>query len=365
MITLEHKLDWLPTAQQELLLQSALGDDESAVSDWERWKAAASFDEIDAGSRRLLPLVYHNLQRFEYKDEFTAKLRNEHRRAFRDNQLLFEKTGRILSTFHRAGIETLILKGAALSVLYYNSAALRPMSDIDLLIRSEDVPKAIELLCAGGWRVTKDNLELYLQISPSCQFVGDDSCEIDLHWQVMRDCWRANRCETFWETAKPFQLGGISTAALSPTNQLFHVCWHGARYNRMPSFRWVADAVTILRVSKDEIEWRKILELAELHRVQFTIYFAFIYLLDKFNAPIPAEFLRALEESSTTGLERMVFRLQSESKPWTFKRVLEKLVFECATLRSSTELKPRSLIFVKYLQYHLKSKSLAGKFRQS
>ena len=118
MITLKYNLDWLQSAEQELLLQSALGNNEVALPAWERWKRVALFDKLDVGSRRLLPLVYHNLQRCEFKDEFTVKLKNEHRRAFRDNQLLFNKSEQILSTFHHAGIQTLILKGAALSILY-------------------------------------------------------------------------------------------------------------------------------------------------------------------------------------------------------------------------------------------------------
>jgi hypothetical protein len=237
------------------------------------------------------------------------------------------------------------------------------MSDIDLVIDPENVPKAISLLKKNGWRVGElaENLELFLNVAPSCQFISDDLQELDLHWQVMRDCWNGDQCETFWETAIEMPFGSDSVLALSATSQLFHVCWHGARFNPVSPVRWIADAIMILRTSCCQIDWNEILRLAKLYRVQPAIHFAFKYLSERFNAPVPTEFLDKLQSTSTSMLERMAFRFQAETEPkWNFNRLVRKLVFEYATLRSSTKLRPRSMIFVKYLQYHL----AAGTFKK-
>ena len=52
----------------------------------------------------------------------------------------------ILEAFQNNGIRVMFLKGLSLIELLYKNPALRPCSDIDLLILKEDLPKAIDVL---------------------------------------------------------------------------------------------------------------------------------------------------------------------------------------------------------------------------
>ena len=52
---------YLPTAQQELLLQAALLPDEAGRAAWRRIHASTAFEALDNASQSLLPLVYRNL----------------------------------------------------------------------------------------------------------------------------------------------------------------------------------------------------------------------------------------------------------------------------------------------------------------
>src|SRR3569623_1058390 len=56
-----------------------------------------------------------------------------------------------------AGIEPVLLKGAALALTVYGSFVARPMSDVDLLVPRDDVMRAREALLASGWTEGTDN----------------------------------------------------------------------------------------------------------------------------------------------------------------------------------------------------------------
>ena len=62
-----------PTPEQELLLRAALLQGEASLKAWQEWKSTLDFDHIDPGSQRLVPLLYHNLQRQGVQDPLMGK----------------------------------------------------------------------------------------------------------------------------------------------------------------------------------------------------------------------------------------------------------------------------------------------------
>lgn len=56
-----------------------------------------------------------------------------------------------------AGVEVVALKGAALAFFHYPDPALRPMGDLDLLLRDpRELPRATDALGGAGWRALFD-----------------------------------------------------------------------------------------------------------------------------------------------------------------------------------------------------------------
>ena len=356
---------WLPTAKQELLLKAALFENSSAVAAWQDWKRSVQMKNIFDAEIRLFPLVYHNLQKLQYTDELTGFLKTAHRTAHRNTQFRLQTTEDIITNFKDNGLRTILLKGAALGIVYYDSTALRPMADIDLLIKPADFPKALEILRSQDWRPQDKNLSVLVEIIHACQFKHDGGDELDLHWRLMRDCWNADKNDIFWEAAVPLNLNSLTAETLCPTDQLFHTCCHGARYNSISPIRWVADALMILR-PPFEIDWQRLYDLGKIYGLNLYSYYALRYLREVFNAPVSEDYLRQAKETSNTRLEKMSFRLFSQ-KPaaWTLTRFAQEAVFQYSTQISSTTLKPRSLAFIKYLQHFMTIEKISKKLSLS
>ena len=67
------------------------------------------------------------------------------------NVILYDELGKILPVFNSAGIEVIVLAGAALGATVYDDIGQRPMGDIDLLIRHRDKQAIGELLATLGY----------------------------------------------------------------------------------------------------------------------------------------------------------------------------------------------------------------------
>lgn len=174
--------DCWPTRQQELLLKASLLRCKGVISAWEEWKSGADIEQLDPGSYNLLPLLYDNLNTIGIKDPLMRKLKGVYRQTWYKNQLSIHRVGVLLSAFHCAGIRTMVLKGAALVLLYYRNYGLRPMGDIDILVHTEQSREAIDFLIKSGWIPHSGSPERLIPLSHGAAFrnpaTGQD---VDLH----------------------------------------------------------------------------------------------------------------------------------------------------------------------------------------
>lgn len=245
--TRRYKRYCLPSPQQELLLRASLLKGRDAIEAWIEWKSGVDIEHLDPGSHRMLPLLYRNLQTHGIEDPSMGIYKGVYRQTWYKNQMLFHAIASLLRSFHDADIQTLILKGAALTVLTYKDYGLRPMNDFDVLIRMEDVLPAIGLLQRLGWAAMDfEPTEEYISVSYSHGFKNGKGQEFDLHWHVLSQSREINADDDFREGTITAIIHDVATHALNPTDQLLHICVHGARWNYTPPFRWVADAMSIL-----------------------------------------------------------------------------------------------------------------------
>ena len=352
MIAVNNEPGCWPNRDQELMLRAALLQGEPALASWNEWRRSVNIDVIDYGSHRMVPQLYRNLQRHGIKDPLMDRLKGVYRYYLYKNEILMHRLGALLKAFDEAGIETMVLKGAALIPLYYRESGLRPMLDGDVLVHAHQVEQAMELLGRLRWKPFR-----YLQpharipIVHSTPFEDDGGRQLDLHWHLFWECFNASDDDDYWEHAVPVQVGGVKTLALNPTDQLLHTCWHGARWNEVPPIRWVADAMTILDVSAAEIEWSGLLKKAQRHRIVLPVRDSLEYLKEKFDAPVPESLLKSMSAIRVSRIERESYEVTlNPMAPPTTTKILRMLYYDYRWLSSSTSSRVKPLAFAKHLQ---------------
>lgn len=352
MIAVNNEAGCWPTPAQELLLRAALLQGEQAFESWNEWRRKVNIDVIDYGSHRMVPQLYRNLQRHGIKDAQIDRLKGVYRYYLYKNEILMHRVGSLLAAFAEAGIDTMVLKGAALIQLYYRESGLRPMLDADVLVHASQAEQAMELMSELEWKAVRyKQPQRRIPIVHSTPFEDSGGRQVDLHWHLFWECFNAKDVENYWKHAIPIQIGGVQTLALSHTDQLLHTCWHGARWNEVPPIRWVADAMAILGSSAGEIDWAGLLEKTQRHRIVLPVKDSLEYLKKKFDAPVPETVLASLSSIRISEIERENYEVTlNPMAPPTTTRILRQLYYDYRWLSSSTSSRSKTLAFAKHLQ---------------
>lgn len=294
-----------PTAEQLLVLHAALDPAPAAAAAWQRWRAAVVFDDVDHGSTRLLPLVYRNLGAEAFDAEVAGRLKGLYRRSWSHNQLIFKRAAEAIAVLEGAGIETLVTKGASLALLSYGDVGVRPMDDVDVLVPIERTTEAIETLSGAGWSPDHDDPPAWTEVHHSLGFAGPESGNVDLHWFSL---WQPAGDGELWRASVPLELAGAATRAPCPADQLLLACVHGTPWSPLPPFRWIADAVTVIRSAGEQLDWDRLVAEAERRQLTVAVAAALDYLGEEFAVVVPRSVLTRLRAAPASRHERAAFR---------------------------------------------------------
>jgi hypothetical protein len=326
------KRHWHPTPEQLLLLHSALDRGPNAAAAWEAWRrGGGEIRTLDRLSSRLLPLIAKNLADNGVPEPELGLLRGVRRYAWVEHTERIRRLAPFAAALAGAGIQVLFLKGAALAPLYYGELGLRALADLDVLVRRDDVPRAVRRLAQLGVR-PRDGYAKSLEralageanladegFQHSLPFFTRDGLELDLHWSVMYSNAGPHSDDAMWARAVPFSVAGVEGLTLCATDHLLHALVHGLSYSDAATIRWIADAILILRHG---VDWTVLLGEVARRRLELPAREALGFLADEFGAPVPDPVRQRLAEVHPTALARLRYLdlLQDWGEvrpPWT------------------------------------------------
>ena len=290
------RLHLWPDATERLLLHAALDEGEDARRAFARWSSGINWaGDIEGGSFRLLPLVHANLSRLGATHPMMGRLAGVHRYHWAAAQTHLKRGAEVLIRLHEAGIAVMLSKGLALAASVYPGPALRPMSDIDLLVPPAQALAALDLLMSAGWaeepaaaRQWQDRREDMLILTIGSNLHHADKGEVDLHWTLMHGAGGTGLDEAVWSSARMVMIGAVQALRPSATFMLLHVIAHGLRPNAMSPLRWVTDAAMLLRHEGESVDWPQFHHWAARLGVRRRVAQGLMFLRDEMGLPVPA-----------------------------------------------------------------------------
>jgi len=211
------------------------------------------------GAHGILPLMHLHLARRETVPPVVREaIRDRSERVARSNLYLSTQLLEIVGGLEAAGISTLVFKGPAAAAGLYGNLFLREFGDLDILVKSADVPRAtgvIESMGFAPWRLTAGAQEELLQhVEYSRTFTRpSDDLDLDLHWNLARDFFRGRvEAEALWADTTSFVLHGKELRCLSPKLFMLALCVHGAKHGPFPwpRLKWICDVAEFVRQSE-------------------------------------------------------------------------------------------------------------------
>lgn len=159
------------------------------------------------------------------------------------------------------GIDVLVLKGAALAHLIYERPGLRPMSDIDLLARPDQVDHAAAIVAELGYHASdSDATPADHHHLPTVSRTADGlRVSIELHHDALApDNIGSIRVDSLNEPARTFVVNGATLYALGHIDMLRHLCRHALEPREAMKLGSALDIMLYASTYADEIDWPRL-----------------------------------------------------------------------------------------------------------
>jgi hypothetical protein len=296
-----------------------------------------------AQTEGVLPLLHWRLEAQDGSAPLTADLRQAfhlgYYRAVAESGLLHGELQRVLAAL--APLTTVVvLKGAALGPTIYPAAALRPLSDIDLLVPERDLAAATAALQALGYSKMPEltpGINRLVEYHTRLQGGPGGAVTVELHWRLVAGAADPRSPSHDWwqQQIEPWPpLAPASTPRawqLQPAAQLLYlaahlVLQHGSGQARLI---WLYDLHLLLTQEQERIDWSATIAQAETLRWTAALHTALQASQRFFGTALPNGLLPALHAAIDRPMAAAVARkgsagLTATIGEWQKLRSLER-----------------------------------------
>jgi len=221
-----------------------------------------------AAEHGLAPLAFQRLKQGGARSYVPADVWRMLRRIYfysvSANARIYRALGPVLRSLCNSGIPVIVLKGAYLAAAVYEDAALRPMGDVDILVREADLERAqAVLLGLGGAIQTEAEFKSNKGDSPHLLPVVLGDLPLDIHWTIVRPTGPvAVDTDGLWDRACTCSIAGAEVLALSSEDLMLHLCLHACYQNRLAKPLNLYDVAVTTGRFGDRLHWEQLAQRA-------------------------------------------------------------------------------------------------------
>jgi hypothetical protein len=216
----------------------------------------------------------------------------------------------VLAALRTAGIDALPLKGPALAEDLYADPALRPFSDLDILVRQRDAGAALSVLASFGYRLPpplrKVDARTLAGVTNEVTVEHPERMAVDVHWQVAAAGYPFRfDPDLLWRSARPLPFHGEPVLAPGREALLLFLCVHAARH-AWSRLMWLGDIARIAHAGPD---WDAAIRVATEARCMRPLLLGLVLAHEVLDAPVPPAIVdRARAEPALVALAKATTR---------------------------------------------------------
>ena len=244
------------------------------------------------------PLLYHSLKTLKTDIDIPGNIGSSLQEAYlyyiKRNMELFHALSKILRAMQEQNIPVIVLKGACLAHLVYQDIALRPMHDIDLMIRIEDRFLVEKLMLQLGYKNISLFSKRHLQWENIIRSMAYSSRITTVECHIVIDEFPALDP---WENASFAAIASTNTLILGAEELLLHLCVHTDKHVGMelPKLIWWYDIAAVLKHYQGELNWDYVIQISREHKVEEAVHWNLHLVNRDFGEYVPAGVLDQLE----------------------------------------------------------------------
>ena len=219
--------------------------------------------------------------------------------------------------FQARGLEVLPYKGPVLADTLYGNATLRQFSDLDLLIRCDDLPAIKQALADLGYepglRLTQAAERDYLKSGYEYTFDGARGRNLlEIKWQVLPRFYSIGfDVGEFFERAAVVTVEGQKLRTLCDQDLVLVLCVHAAKHV-WKQVSWLCDIVQLAR--SRAIDWEALREEAERLGIRRIVAVTFLLAQELLGAVPPEQFSSEKNPGAEALARRIVHLIVAEEE---------------------------------------------------
>ncbi len=311
------------TPAQSSLLHEVVGD----VRDWDVLLRRAAF-------HGLLPLLAKHLDGMLSGDippTVLQRAREELRRITRRNLALTAELLALLAGLEARGVLAIPYKGPVLAASVYGHVGLRDFSDLDILVRRDDVVTAKAVLLQRGYRPQYDlsSAQEAALIDTRYEHPFErpgDGVVVEVQWAIVPRYFSLPlNYEDLWLRRKEVPLGGRMVPSLSPEDLLLVLIAHGGKH-LWRRIGWVCDIAQLLR-SRSGLDWGAVHAEADRVGAGRLLHLGLRLARDPLGTPLPPEVAALVDADAIAA--RLAAQVQEGwwARPETWPGIWESMCF--------------------------------------
>jgi hypothetical protein len=259
--------------------------------DWDYLLHLAEFHGI-------APLLAHNFLTNSFVDHVPPPCREQlstyyHNNLYR-NMILADELAKVLALFRRNGITALNLKGTILAEQLYGNPGLRTVTDMDIMVTTENLSLGGSLLLELGYRqmVMGKWWEHPFHLAPYGK-IEQFPFIIELHWNLDDPKLVSVPLEEVWERARPVQIHGNNVLVLSPEDELLFLANHLFKHDTRILMS-LGDIAELLKKYENTLDWDAVEKSAFAWQVDTSLYYSLKRARELLKAKVPDSVIAAL-----------------------------------------------------------------------
>jgi hypothetical protein len=287
---------WPHEPIDRLLQAAAHAQDDAARQAWRRWAHGKDLDDVQHNEMRLLAAVAPRLAKLDPTHEERNRIVGIERMLWSRSLVLLRHMQPAFESLHQAGIEIMILKGAARVARDPKALRLRFVNDVDILVRPADFRAAFDLLDAAGWRGTGTGTANFhraqLDYLHGVNLIHGEIADLDLHRSAFHEPHLSLDDDAqMWDRSTQGALAGCPARVPSATDTIVMAVAHGGEGGHRTS-DWLLDIIDA--VGSGTVDWDLLQGILERRRLLVPAAVSLTYLADQLQCPIPSDALESI-----------------------------------------------------------------------
>lgn len=221
--------------------------------------------EKDGISPQLYSLLHNEGRPLETPAFFQVRLKEAYTQGLYQNLLIKNQTDLLLGKFSELRIDVVPLKGVYFAEKYFGHFAIRPTSDIDLLITEADIDKEVECVKKLGFTVEEEMIPGHFHCSFSKKLPQSPiPLVVEIHWDILKKQTDNLDITEFWKVARSL---GTSPhiKELSHLHAFYMIILQGWRHN-LDSLKYFIDTIEMIHHLQEKIDYEQLLKAARDHQ---------------------------------------------------------------------------------------------------